>query len=182
MRLAGLALLPLVVLLSCGKADKTPSTAQGAWSVNFVAPDANCAVDAHDAQMGDVTANTKTEVLADGADGANITCSVVGTQSFEVSAMAIQGNNLLQLTIDAITADATAANPATGTVVFSDATTVATYLTLPDSPCNFYFEPDTDEGVASGTIWVSFTCAAISADTSTCGIQQGYAILENCSS
>lgn len=184
MRLSPLCLLTLALAtlgLSCS--DPVPPTPRGAWTVSFVQQSAvDCKQAGHNSQVGAVTSNTKTSVITDGTDSTHVSCTVsdVGGGNFSVNAEAQKSDKYLNIVINKISAAATEAAPATGGIAYASANTVKTYTSDAMTPCNFYFVPSSGEGVAAGKVWVAFKCPKIVADMSTCEIQQGYAIFENC--
>lgn len=185
MRLSPLCLLT-IALATCGLScsDPVPPTPRGAWSVSFVQKSAvDCKQAGHNTLVGSVTSNTKTAVVTDGTNGAHVSCTVsdLGNGNFSVSAQESQADKFLNIVISSIAATATETAPAPGGIGYASANTVKTYTTDDMTPCNFYFVPNSGEGVAAGKVWVAFKCPAIVADGSTCEIQQGYAIFENCS-
>jgi hypothetical protein len=97
-----------------------------------------------------------------------------------VQAVAQSGIASLEISVSGITAFATAAQPAIGKVSFESVATA-------DEPyasdaCNFYFTAGTPESVAPGVIWMSFDCPMLTngPSQSTCGLQQGVVLFENC--
>ena len=72
--------------------------------------------------------------------------------------------------------------PAKGTLsYFSVETADVPYTADATSPCNFYFDGAT-ETVTPGKVWLAFDCPIIAdASTgSTCAIQSGHAVFEDC--
>jgi hypothetical protein len=161
--------------------DPVPPTPQGAWNVTLVHNSSACLIIGHAAQLGSVSATGKDKVLVSGgAEGADISCQVTGTSSFSVTALATLDGQGVQITIPKIDSSATKDAPVPGSVSFSSTDTVDAYSSSEMTPCNFYFVPDTGEGVASGRIWVAFSCSKVDKDTSTCALAESFAIFENC--
>lgn len=185
-RLARLGIVPifgLTPLLGFGCSDPVPATPRGAWSISFESPDSSCPVLGHNAAMGNVTDHTKDTVLVDGEGDATIDCEVSGSGSFAVQARGIQDQKSLALTflIKSISPSATIDNPAMGAISFTSDKTGDPAVSAPDTPCTFYFIPNSGEGVTEGKIWVAFKCEKLSLNGSDgCKIRQGYAIFENC--
>jgi hypothetical protein len=153
--------------------------AQAAWSVTTDQPDgAACALPAGTDALGQVTASTMSALVADGMNGATISCSVLGNGPFEVDGAAASASAGLQITVPAISAGATQAAPAAGTISLLPSGSTSLYT----GSCSFYFVPDTPEIVASGKVWVAFTCPGIgnSIAMSTCPVTESYALFEGC--
>jgi hypothetical protein len=141
-------------------------------------------------QLGEVTGSNivlrvidgQTAPQEDGAIG-RVSCSVTGTSTFSVTgtvAADTMPNKSLTIEIPAITASATAANPAVGSVIFQLlATSGEAYE---GSACNFYFTPNTMEGVREGRIWGAFTCPSVVNPQagSACVLTESFFVLENC--
>jgi hypothetical protein len=185
MRLARLALAVVststlaVFAIACS--DPVPPTPQGAWNVTLVSSGPACHIMGHNAHMGSVTSSTKDSVLVSGGtEGAEITCVVSGTGTFSVSGTGNLNGLGAQISIPAIDASATAMKPAHGSISFASGTTGGTYSSPSATPCDFYFVHGSGEGVASGRIWVAFTCATVVQEMSTCNISESFAIFENC--
>jgi hypothetical protein len=185
MRLALLAFPVLALAALSGCSDPVPPTPQGAFSVSFSQPGAGCSIGSHNAAVGLVDDKNRTTIVVDGNDGADISCSVVGGTSgpFKVDAQLVKEPNGLIIAIPSLSPKATKDAPSTGTVGFlSDRTAGKTYTSPTDTPCNFYFVPSTNEGVAAGKVWLAFNCPTlVSPPDQGCAISQGYAIFENCS-
>ena len=178
------SIAPLAVALT-GCSDPVPPTPQGAWNANFgpaIDASTSCMVAQHTASLGKVGASDRASVsvVVDGTDSAQIQCSVTGDKTFEVHGQAQRKGIGLNITIPKLTAGATEQSPAAGTVSFVSDKTVQAYVSNPQNPCQFYFTPDSDEGVSAGKVWVAFKCPDVGITMSTCQISQGYAIFENC--
>lgn len=180
MRLAVLTLTTaLAAALFNGCADPVPQVPDGAWFVSTIQDDPTaCHIAAHNDQVGDVNASERLAVETDGLKGAQISCTVSGSGTYSVNALATKDGSTLNIVIPKITAKATQDSPAAGAVTYQSPKTVATY----SGSCNFYFTPNTPETVAEGKIWVSFSCDGLVAgeSMSTCPVKQGYAIFESC--
>jgi hypothetical protein len=179
-RLAVAVSLPVVALgaLGTGCSDAVPPIPRGAYSVAFSDPGVECQVAGHGNAVGEVSDSTKQKLYSNGEDGAEVECSVVGSGSFNATGKIYKGGSILQISIGSIAASATAAAPAIGSVSFASEKTQASYNS---NECQFYFVPNTDEGVDSGKLWVAFKCPTITSEQSVCKIDVGYVILENCS-
>lgn len=164
--------------------DPVPPTPQGAWAVTLSRDTSECNIIGHAAQVGSVTSANKDGVLVSGAlvlnEPVEVICQVTGTSSFEVTAVATLSGQGLQITIPKIDSSATKEAPAMGSVSFSSSKTAGAYSNAAATPCSFYFIPSTGEGVASGRIWVAFSCPKVTDKMSTCALAESYAIFENC--
>lgn len=178
--LLGLTVPVLIAGLTTSCSDPVPPTPRGAWSVSFVDPGGACSIQGHNASLGKVTDSDRANavLVTSGEAGADITCSVVGSSSFNVDATAYQSGSILQMVVNGLASSATSDNPAKGSIAFASPTTVATYAS---NECDFYFVPGSGEGIGPGKVWVAFSCPDISSEGSVCQIKQGYAIFENCS-
>ncbi len=153
----------------------------GAYLVHFVGG-AGCNVQSHQGTLGSVTAATHGAVVANGTDGAQVTCSVAGTGPFKVSASITQGDNALSIEVGSLPATATKKDPATGGATFASSTTTGkTFSVASTDPnaCTFYFIAP--ESIAPGKVWLAFACTSLSNDTQdTCQAYESYVLLENC--
>ena len=164
---------------SAGTGTSTPlPTPDAAWSVTTEQPDGAACPLAAALSLGTLTASVKTTTVAGGDGGAMISCSVLGSGPFEVDAAANNGTVGLEITIPAITATATAAAPAAGTVSLQGAAGGSLYT----GSCSVYFVPSTSEAVSSAAVWVAFTCPGLtnSITMATCPVAESYALFENC--
>lgn len=161
--------------------DPVPPTPQGAWVAQLVHSKTECSIIGHSAQVGSVSSNSKDKVLVNGGvEGAEVSCQVTGTGSFAVDGTATLDGKGVSISIPKIDANATKEAPAPGSVNYASAETAGAYSSPTDMPCNFYFLPNTGEGVASGRIWVAFSCPTVIKAMSTCSLAESFAIFENC--
>jgi hypothetical protein len=168
-----------VFAIACS--DPVPPTPQGACHAELLSNGGACTITSQVADVGSVTATTKDRVLVAGDDaGADISCQVSGTNSFDVQASATVAGQGIQISIPKIDSSATQMAPAAGTVIFAASMTGGAYSTPSATPCAFYFKQGTGEGVASGKIWVAFSCPTVVNGMSTCAISESFAIFENC--
>lgn len=187
MRFARLALAfastSALAVFAAACSDPVPPTPQGAWNARLVGG-TGCQVVGHSAQVGSVSSASKDSVLVDGAlvaqDAVEVSCQVTGTSSFTVSGVARLAGDGLQIDIPKIDSSATKEAPAKGTVSFGSTKTANAYTSTSESPCDFYFLPNTGEGVASGRIWVAFSCPKVVDKMSTCSMGESFVIFENC--
>jgi hypothetical protein len=192
MRLArlGFATLALAaaggLLSAAGCSSPVPPTPKGAWQVTFWsgAQSSQCQINQHNAAVGLIDKSQRGDEVTDALDGASVSCTVQGAGTFKVQASASQNGKSLSFSVGSIDKNATPTSPATGTLSYSSPNTAGNpYVNTADTPCKFWFEPNTGETVDTGKVWLAFSCDAVRDDghDSTCGIKQGYAIFENCS-
>ena len=128
--------------------------------------------------VGEIDAATRTNVIPDAVGGTTVSCEVLG--SFQahgkIDDLANTGN-YLEIDIPSITPAASESAPAQGAISFSGPWTAGNAFS---GNCDFYFTPGTPETVDTGKIWVTFTCPGLQSGLSTCPLQIGYAIFENC--
>jgi hypothetical protein len=184
MRFAFLASSAAALAFLCGCSSSPPPPTDGAWFVSMVSNTGMCTLGDIMSETGLLTDQGEQMTIADGASNVMIQCSVAQSGStFAVNITAQDttagtGSNLT-LQIPSITKGATKASPATGTVSYSSSKTVDEEFA--SHACNFYFS-SSKEGVDVGQIWVTFDCPMITNGQamSTCDLQTGYAIFENC--
>jgi len=155
------------------------ATPEAAFSVTTDQPDGSvCPLAAGTEALGALTASMKTTTVTGGDGGAMIECSVLGSGPFEVDAAANNGTLGLEISIPALTAGATAASPAAGTVSLQAATSGSLYT----GSCSFYFVPSTPEAVSAGSVWVAFTCPALTnpVTMASCPVAESYVLFESC--
>jgi hypothetical protein len=188
MRLALVAFSAAALAALSGCGGSPPATPDAAWFVSLVSNTGNCSIADTMAQFGSVTEENRQAVLLNGAmsdgDTASVACYVApvagSTTEFTMEGTATLGLNSLEIAIGSITSGATQAKPAIGKASFISAATAED--TYASSACNFYFAPNTQEGVLTEQIWVSFDCPMLTygQGDSTCNLAQGIAIFENC--
>jgi hypothetical protein len=189
MRLARFALAVVstsaLAVFAAACSDPVPPTPQGAWYVKLTHNSGDCDIIGHETDVGSVTAGGRDRVLVSGTKEANedvdVSCQVTGTSSFQVAGVVTLGGKGLQISIPSIDASATKDAPAIGSASYNNVEfTAGAYSSSTDKPCNFYFVPSTGEGVASGRIWVAFSCPVVVDEMSTCAVDESYVIFENC--
>src|SRR5262249_31752776 len=125
----------------------------------------------------------KNTVVVDGEGGANVSCSVTGSGSFNVSAEARQNTaplRVLSISIPSIAPGVSKTQPVAGTVSFADSDTAGNaYVSDSTAPCNFYFV-NSQQTVAAGRVWVSFNCPTVLNGADKCAIGESYALFEDC--
>lgn len=188
MRFARLV-VPATVVLSVsalGCSDPVPPTAQGAYSVTFIDPGVECDQAGHNITLGEVTPDTKDRLVKNGEEGSDLSCDVTGDGVFNVSARARKGADFLGINVSGlrsvVNGGPTEDAPAPGTISFASANTAGNvYGTSSEAPCDFWFFEGTNQDVASGRVWLTFSCGAIAVGSgSTCQLNTSYAIFENC--
>src|SRR6185503_1932073 len=153
MRFTRLALTSVAILAAAGTvscSDPVPPTPQGAWAISFQPPDTNpseCQIAGHNSAIGSVGPNKRDKVLVDGAEGASIECSVIGTGKFNVTGKGTQSDKGLELRIDNLAATATEDAPLPGSVSYASINTAGNPYasTQQDMPCQFWFSKGTPE-------------------------------------
>jgi hypothetical protein len=198
MRETGLSLITLssILLAACGgSTDGTggaggngtttsssvlPPTPDGAFTLTTTQDDVStCPIAGHTAVVGEVDAAQRTMTVDD--DGTTfVSCTVKGTGAFQVHAKlddTAKSGNSFEISIPSITPAASEGAPASGNLVFSAPWTAGSPFT---GNCSFYFTPGTPETVDAGKVWVTFTCPGLQSAGSTCPLQIGYAVFENC--
>lgn len=175
---SALALGSLAFVTGCS--EPVPPTPQGAWSVDFTQTDPTmCLIAGHNSGVGAVSADARDKVEIDGLDGASITCEVNGAGPFSASGQASQNGRNLSILIASISPTTRKDAPVKGGVSYaSEKTAGEPYSSSGD--CDFWFDEGTNQSVAAGKIWVAFACPLVVNSTDKCGISQGYAIFENC--
>ncbi len=180
MRLSLLAFSVATLAAASGCSNGTPVTPDSAWTVNLAFA-SGCMISDNTTTVGDVTVSSIQTRVDDGVNAASVSCSVTGTGPFEVNATATLGADTLDILIPAISSSASMASPATGSVSYESAATVANYEA---TGCNFWFA-NGKEGVAAGQVWVAFSCDTIANASagSTCTLpanNPSVALFENC--
>ncbi|WP_437523468.1 hypothetical protein WME79_34145 [Sorangium sp. So ce726] len=184
MRLARLSFVPvlgLLPLLGLGCSGAEPPTPRGAYTMNFADPGIDCSAPGHLAILGEVSSAQKVRLVTDGEDDSSVDCSVSGSGTFSVSAVAKNPAEAseIHIKIDAISPAATRDAPATGSISFSSARTGGqTFYSDPATPCNFWFEGK--QGVDAGKIWVGFECPAMLNEGEICQLRLGVLAFDSC--
>lgn len=185
MRLSRFALAVLstsvLAVFAAACSDPVPPTPQGACKAELLSNGGKCTITSQEVSLGSVSASGKDKLLiAGGVESAEVTCQVTGTSSFDVTASISVSGEGIQISIPKIDPSATKMAPAPGSVVFAGKETGGAYTSESATPCAFYFTQGTSQGVASGKIWVSFSCPKVVGGMSTCEIAESFAIFENC--
>lgn len=176
MRFAHLGLAVCALTMIAGCEDDPPPLARGGWTVTFVSGGADCSLSNHTANVGNVTSDKK-DLKTNGADDSDIECQV---SSSSIGGSAFRKSSNLDITVGSISADATSDNPATGTVFFVSPNTIDGFASPAETPCEFWFDEGTDQGIQPGEAWFAFRCPVVESEGRQCAIQQGYAAFENC--
>ncbi|MEP7126050.1 MAG: hypothetical protein ABJE95_34275 [Byssovorax sp.] len=182
MRLSRLALAVLstsvLAVFAAACSDPVPPTPQGACKAELLSNGGACTITSQEVALGSVSASGKDRILVSGGpESAEVTCQVSGMSSFNVTASISVSGEGIQISIPSIASSATKMAPAMGSVVFASKESGDAYSS---SKCAFYFTQGTSQGVASGKIWVSFSCPTVVGGMSTCEISESFAIFENC--
>jgi hypothetical protein len=162
-----------------------------AWVLNINGqPQATCNKGVVQDQLGNVTATAIITRITDGqpVPGENgelgaVSCSVTGTGPFAVqgSAATTDGAKILIIEIPSISPSATQAAPATGSVTYESAQVTAEVPYQGNNTCSFWFTQGTQQSVASGKVWATFTCSLSDPESqATCGASTSYVVFENC--
>lgn len=184
------SIVSLAAAFAAGCGDPPPPAPQGAWFVNFGpgVDAAACSVAQHTTKVGEVSETDPGKLVRDGGDvgtsQASVSCSVIGSDKFNVNAQATLKGSSLKISVDNLSPSATEDAPALGKVIFADTATAGIGYAPADAEklCEFYFADGSRESVASGKVWVAFRCPdlAVSSPKSNCQISQGYANFGNC--
>jgi len=185
MRLSRFALAVLstsvLAVFAAACSDPVPPTPQGACHADLLSNGGVCTITSQVVALGSVSATGKDRVLVSGGvERADVSCQVSGTSSFNVTANISVSGEGIQIAIPKIDSTATKMAPALGSASFASKFTAGSFSSALDTPCAFYFTQGTSQGVASGKIWVAFTCAKVEDGMSTCEITESFAIFENC--
>ena len=175
----------VLATFALGCEEPVPISAQGAFAVNFSDTGVDCPHKSHQSAMGIINATDRTQIAVDAVKEAEIKCTVSGPTlgPFKVSSeMRFEGTEVLIVSIPSIDAKATEATPAKGSVGFKSSVTVDFFGT--SDPCDFYIEPagpsGQGEGVKPGAAWLSFKCPTIVESMNSCGLNESYVLMENC--
>lgn len=186
MRLARLGFVPvlgLLPLLGFGCSDPSPPTPRGAYFMNFAKLGASCNAQSHSEALGEVSQASRLRVVTDGQESAEIDCSVTGSGTFKVSARARNNQEAteIRVNIPSISPSATQEEPATGSISFSSAETAGKpFVSDPENPCQFWFVPESEQGVSPGEIWVAFECPSMKESQYTCALRRGALAFDGC--
>jgi hypothetical protein len=185
MRLSRFALAVLstsvLAVFAAACSDPVPPTPQGACHAELLSNGGACTITSQLVDVGSVSATTKDRVLVSGGpESADISCQVTGTTSFNVTGSVSVSGEGVQISIPKIDSSATKMAPAMGSVTFASKESGRAYSSESDAPCAFYFPQGTSQGIASGKIWVTFSCAKVVGGMSTCEIDESVVIFENC--
>ncbi len=179
-----LALSSPLFVASAGCSEAVPAASEGAFSLQFVnapSPGKECNIDTHNSNVGytDVTENR--EFVKDTIDGATIYCAVTPEgDGFLAGGFMTHNGRHLEFTIPKITAKATEASPATGSVGYSSPQTINKYQSPPGVPCKFWFE--NDQQISTGRIWMQFRCEEVEYPSAnrSCQVSGGTIAMQNC--
>jgi hypothetical protein len=159
-------------------------SAHAAWRVDTTsAGQPSCPIGDTTKMVGNISDTAVQASVWTVPDGSSVMCSVLpldGGGAFVVDGTATLGVDMLQIHVPSMTATATAASPAIGSVLYQSDATVVPFRS---DACHFYFENST-QGIAVDHVWVAFDCPAIedSPSMSVCTLSKGLADFEGCSS
>ncbi|MCC6525718.1 MAG: hypothetical protein IT373_23925 [Polyangiaceae bacterium] len=172
-----------VLLAACSEAVPPPSS--GAFDLQFQGssnvPGKSCNIQTHPVKVGAVTAAQLVSLLKDTVNDTTVSCSVTGDGAFHVSAYIRQDPSSVQIDVPSVSAANNQANPATGFLSVTSATTQKPFSSTSEQPCNFFLS-GTAEQVLAGRAWLSFACPVV-ADVGTdkyCAIQTGVIAVQDC--
>lgn len=170
----GITACSAFALASCS--DPVPPAAQGAFTAEFGnAPGNTCPATTPSSvlKVGDVTRTGKATV-ADGENGASVTCTVVPSPG------GLSANGSISLGSATLTMSGVSFVGTTGTgkVLLRGSNTAGTYSPVKDSTCTF----ELLQGDA-GRIWATFECPTMETSNgavSRCAVSDGLVVFENC--
>jgi hypothetical protein len=177
----------LLATTAAGCSEPAPLIPEGAWSLVFSHPSSECAIEQHNAAIGEVSPDKKQTLVKDGEANSegqptSVLCTVIdngGTFEFYAAENDASGKNIIFL-VNELPPDASEDKPAVGTVTYASPTTAAQFNS---NKCNFYFLPNTGQGAKAGEVWFTFSCPEIAAALdNVCAIEVGYAAFANCDS
>jgi hypothetical protein len=182
MRFARIALAllvpPALFMQSFGCSDPVPPIPRGAYTVSLVDfPVTDCMIVGHTSQVGIVTDSMKSQLFNNAEDGAEVKCEVTGEGSFRATGSIFKGGNYFEMVIPGIAPGTGEMAPAKGSVAFASLQTSGQAYS--SDACDFWFANE-QQGVAAGKFWAGFKCDSVLNEMSTCRVQQGYVIFENC--
>lgn len=185
---AALGCAALLVPTFAGCGSPAPVIPQGAWAVSWIQPSLNCQIANHNNHLGEVSAEQRTKLWEDGQESEagnsnsviDVSCSVITSGSgFTVDAYEAGLGMFLSISVPELAKNATKDNPSKGIVSYQSPQTANSFS---QSDCDFYFLPNTSQGVSEGQVFVTFTCSAIAAASDNiCSIDPGYVAFEKCS-
>jgi len=172
---------------SVGCSDPVPPASEGAFSLVFQQPNPSaCHIALHNIGIGKATEAEVKDLAKDTVGGAQIYCSVVDNGgAFDLFGVMTLGVTHLDFQVGNVTAAATDADPAVGTLSYSSGDTAgATYSSAPGNGCHFYFNAAEKKELAAGKVWMSFGCPEVqdpAHNSTSCAIADHSTIaMQNC--
>lgn len=162
--------------------DPVPPTPEGGFFVQFTDTGIDCNINNHQKELGTVGATGKPELVADGANNAEISCTVEKSGGgFRVVADLSGSATTLQIDIDNLAESQNAAdNAATGQVKYASSDTGGNPFSTPQGQeCTFWVDTEQGQYIEAGGAWFSFNCATVINGQESCGVN-GFVALKNC--
>lgn len=159
-----------------------PIPAQGAMSVDLIMPcmtlggSPNCPTTSVTIELPSDEGPTDNQYpahLVDGEAGAQVSCRVAGSDTYEVEGVLASGG--ARLLISSLTL---AGDKGDGVVMFADP---AQFAESYSGSCRFLTRsPGTSLQIKPGSLWASFDCASLASQGGSARGATGFFILENC--
>jgi hypothetical protein len=152
------------------------SKTRGAFFLNHSAANAGCNIFDFTAQVGALSKDQITTMVADGEDGAVVSCNQIGVLRGVVDDT--EGTTGTRLEVDVELADSmpTKDKPTNGAAIYSSIIKTAGEPFF--GKCSFWLEGS--ESVGNGKAWMSFSCATANSAQTSCSVQAGTFAFENC--
>lgn len=168
-------------LLSIGCEETPPPNPAGATRVTFRDTGAECSLASHESEIGVVGSSGEPELVPNGQQDAEVACTVeAASGGFHVIAELDQAPNL-RVSVPVLSTENTEDNPATGSAAYVSTDTGGDlYSSPPETPCEFWIDPDAGQFVRAGEAWFAFSCDAINSEGATCAIGTSYVAVRNC--
>jgi len=139
----------------------------------------DCPLATHEAELGTVAGTGTPDLVSNGENAAEITCTVQASGSaFTVSATLDEAANVRISTV--LSADNTADAPADGSVTYASTNTGGNVYSTAATPCKFWIDTDAKQFVRAGEAWFTFSCDDIENQGHVCGLDDSYVALRNC--
>jgi hypothetical protein len=156
---------------------------QGAFRLTFQAAEGGgtCPIQPHVAKVGAVDEQQITALVTAGEPVTDVSCTVRGAGSFELSATIAEGATKLMVSVPSVDGSASEASPALGSAIHDSPETARPYVSTTDHPCQFFFSGSSEE-IASGQAWLSFRCPVVEhvSTATSCGLEDGVLAVDRC--
>ncbi len=164
-----------------GCEDPPAPTPAGAFALQLGDSGVTCNLATHNAEMGVVGQTGEPDLISDGANGAQVECTVEPSGSaFRVN-VALADTASLQVNIASISTSSTVDAPAEGSVSYVSTDTGGDVFASPGTtPCRFWVSPDDGQYLEAGSAWLSFECDAVDNEGDSCEIRNGFFTVKNC--